>query len=347
MRFGHFAVDFFIVISGFCLMLPVARSGDGKLRGGFRSYIERRARRILPPYYAAVAVAVCLNLVKHVNANSSIGGKAMTPLCVLSHLFLVQNINESWVGAVNPALWSVATEWQIYFLFPLLLLPLWRRSGIALTVAAAFVLGIAPHFVLPQAHNLEWTFPWMLGMFGVGMLTALIVASPLPQFRILRESVPWGAVAFGVFALFCGLATFRASFVAEGKWACDPLFGCGAAALIAACAMSSHRTPGRRRPAVVALLESAPLSRLGAFSYSLYLMHLPAWWLILPLVKAFHLTGLPRFLFQVSVGVPFCLLFSYMFYLAVERQWRQPAHERDHVACLTIPNARVAPSHAA
>src|SRR5580704_9768828 len=49
---GHFAVSVFIVISGFCLSLPLIRDG-GELRGGVKAFLKRRARRILPPYYAA------------------------------------------------------------------------------------------------------------------------------------------------------------------------------------------------------------------------------------------------------------------------------------------------------
>jgi peptidoglycan/LPS O-acetylase OafA/YrhL len=53
---GHLAVSVFICISGFCLMLPVAR-GDGALKGGPLLFFKRRARRILPPYYAALLLS--------------------------------------------------------------------------------------------------------------------------------------------------------------------------------------------------------------------------------------------------------------------------------------------------
>src|SRR5437016_5916610 len=60
LSYGRYAVDVFIVLSGYCLMLPVARSADGKLRGGAGEYLKRRARRILPPYYAALALTLAL-----------------------------------------------------------------------------------------------------------------------------------------------------------------------------------------------------------------------------------------------------------------------------------------------
>ncbi|HEX6799049.1 MAG TPA: acyltransferase family protein, partial [Ktedonobacterales bacterium] len=52
LAYGSFAVSAFIAISGFSLMLPVAR-GDGRLPGGAWTFFKRRARRILPPYYFA------------------------------------------------------------------------------------------------------------------------------------------------------------------------------------------------------------------------------------------------------------------------------------------------------
>src|SRR5690348_4264344 len=42
---GEYAVVMFIVLSGFCLMLPVARTEDGQLRGAFSGYMRRRMKR--------------------------------------------------------------------------------------------------------------------------------------------------------------------------------------------------------------------------------------------------------------------------------------------------------------
>src|SRR6266567_178843 len=58
--YGHYAVDVFIVISGFCLMFPVVASPGGDLRSGLGRYFKRRALRILPPYYAALFLTLGL-----------------------------------------------------------------------------------------------------------------------------------------------------------------------------------------------------------------------------------------------------------------------------------------------
>src|SRR5208337_3002462 len=54
---GRASLAFFIVLSGYLLMRPVLENG-GKVRGGFWGYIGRRAGRILPGYYAALAGSI-------------------------------------------------------------------------------------------------------------------------------------------------------------------------------------------------------------------------------------------------------------------------------------------------
>ncbi len=63
LSWGQVAVDVFIVLSGYCLMLPVARAG-GALRGGPVGYMKRRARRILPPMLASLGVAMVCSVLE-------------------------------------------------------------------------------------------------------------------------------------------------------------------------------------------------------------------------------------------------------------------------------------------
>jgi peptidoglycan/LPS O-acetylase OafA/YrhL len=56
--YGRFAVVVFIVLSGFSLAVAPARSGWQV--GGVGRFARRRARRILPPYYAALAISLAV-----------------------------------------------------------------------------------------------------------------------------------------------------------------------------------------------------------------------------------------------------------------------------------------------
>ena len=93
--FGHFGVSVFIILSGYCLMLPVARSPDGLIPGGSQAFLWRRARRILPPYYAALMLALLLALMPGMNRPSGTRWDqalpAWEPGAILSHLLLIQN----------------------------------------------------------------------------------------------------------------------------------------------------------------------------------------------------------------------------------------------------------------
>ena len=72
---------------------------------------------------------------------------AFTPGVIVSHLLLIHNFNPDWHSKIDYPMWSVATEWQIYFLFPLVLLPVWKRFGAAAAVGAGFLIGLVPLFL--------------------------------------------------------------------------------------------------------------------------------------------------------------------------------------------------------
>ena len=227
-QYGHYAVAIFIALSGYSLMLPVAGSDEGQLRGGFAGYLKRRAWRILPPYYAALLLSlICL-----------VGARQWREVnwgTVGSHLLLVHNLNPDWNMAINIPLWSVATEWDIYFVFPLLLLPLWRKWGMGAAMIAAFGLGWLPHFALPPAQNLDWACPWYLGLFSLGMGAATVSARSNSRPATLRPGL-WNALAALWAMLFLAVALLRPLWMEQRQWLLDPLIGLFAACLILACA---------------------------------------------------------------------------------------------------------------
>src|SRR5207248_3761018 len=118
--YGRFAVVVFIVLSGFSLALSPARRG-WRL-DGVSGFARRRARRILPAYWAALAFSLAVAWLVVPQPGQGLPGAKS----VLVNGLLVQNI----VGAPSPnrAFWSMAVEAQLYILFPLLLLMV-RRWG--------------------------------------------------------------------------------------------------------------------------------------------------------------------------------------------------------------------------
>jgi peptidoglycan/LPS O-acetylase OafA/YrhL len=215
------------------------------------------------------------------------------------------------VFRINGPLWSVATEWQIYFFLPFVLLPLWRRRGPLSTVLVAFALGYLPLLVAPAVGRAAG--PWYLGLFALGMVAAAIGFAARPLERGLR-ALPWGPIAL-VLAVICaagGLVLARIWF--RWKPVTDVLVGLATAALLIHCG----RDPGTT---VARLLSSPPIVRLGHFSYSLYLTHLPVVAMAYFLVRPLPLGPVAHVLVLLPVATAAALLVAYGFHLAVERRF--------------------------
>lgn len=207
LELGHYAVAVFIVLSGFSLMLPLVRSTDYQLPGGFWHYLARRARRILPPYYAAMALSALVFLLlpslrTQVGWRTDLENPPFDVANLITHALLVHDITP-WALKLNSPMWTVATEWHIYFLFPLIFLPVWRRFGIIAAIASGFMIAIfAVGLRVPEVTG---SCPWYAGLFTLGMAGAWIATSH--HFRALKllKEVAWLSVTalFGVALAAC------------------------------------------------------------------------------------------------------------------------------------------------
>ena len=345
LRFGHYAVAVFIVLSGYCLMLPVAR-GDGTLRGGTLAFIKRRARRILPPYYAALVLSLGFSalamhnlIAMHTTVPEGEWRDSISPGSLISHLFLVHNFNRVWSVSIDSPMWSVATEWQIYFFFPLILLPVWRRFGSLAVILAGIIVGVAPLLLLPARHNLSWACPQFIGLFAIGMAAASQNKESGPDKE--RKELPWavlsgaGFAAFFLIAFYLGVVKAR-PLGASGElplsypWIGDVLFGLATGALLIYCEQTTIRSgKGKPLPLLLRLLTSRAAMALGAFSYSLYLVHFPLVVYSGKLLHHFFESQMVVSTLQLIVAVPVIMLISYSFHIVFERPFMSlPAKAR-------------------
>src|SRR5579871_3280556 len=149
LAFGNLAVCVFIVVSGFCLMLPVTQN-SGRPRDSAVRFYQRRAFRILPPFYAAMVLSLVLIWL-------FVGQKTGThwdvsipirPAGYIGNLLLLQDIIGK--GQINHAFWSVAVEMQIYLWFPLLVWA-YGRLGRIQTTALALLASLAGFALLKDS----------------------------------------------------------------------------------------------------------------------------------------------------------------------------------------------------
>ncbi|WP_353809248.1 acyltransferase family protein [Agromyces sp. SYSU T00194] len=323
---GYVGVPIFIVLSGFVLMLPVVTSERLWFRRGTWDFLKRRARRILPPYYAALVLT--LILIAAVPVMQSHGGTQwdskvpVTWKSILAHLFLAHDFSPNWIGKISGPLWSVAVEWHIYFLMPLLLL-LWRRVPGWLVVTGLLVVSMSP----AVTARIGYAHPWFIALFAAGMLAAQITMSDR-RVRGVRTAMALAAV----------LVVVVWNLRRAGEIMMVPpvaAFETAVAILLATILVWGGRAARKgRTPLALRPFASRPALFLGLISYSVYLVHSPLLGMANLLLLPLGLSTMRQYLLLTLVVVPLVLVVCWLFYLAVERHFlnHRQRHASDELA---------------
>jgi peptidoglycan/LPS O-acetylase OafA/YrhL len=266
--FGHAGVDFFFVLSGF-IILFVHYDDIGK-PNRLRRYAGRRATRIYPAYWVATLLWLALLLVSPTR-----DVREADPFVVLYSFLLVPQSG----GPVLEVGWTLQHEVLFYLLFALLIINA-RAGAIAFAAWAIFIVGAAVF----QPTGFPWAF---LGSsfntyFFVGMASAFFVRRVQVGCPLLL--LGGGAALFLATGLSENAALFeRAGLVAKA--------GFGAASFCMLLGLVALEQRGRLR-------MPRAMARLGAASYSLYLIHTIV---ILVLAKGLFVSGLGRALPSLAV----------------------------------------------
>ena len=177
-RSGYIMVDLLLVLSGFCLFLPIARQmARGEMNAGqvdVRAFYRRRAMRILPSYYFCIFLilfAVVLPTWPYTNAaefwRDLLANFTMTQTFFAETFFFTK---------FNVVLWTVCIEMQFYLLFPLLARAFARRPvASAALMTGISVLGAA--LLLAGVGDLRFwlnKLPLLLCNYAAGMLGAVV-----------------------------------------------------------------------------------------------------------------------------------------------------------------------------
>jgi peptidoglycan/LPS O-acetylase OafA/YrhL len=305
--YGRFAVLVFIVLSGFSLALSPARAG-WRL-DGIAAYARRRARRILPAYWAALAFSLAVAWLVVPQPRSGVPDLTS----VLVNGLLVQNIVSA--PSPNTAFWSIAVEVQLYVLLPVLLLMIRRRGALAMVAAVTLVVA-AVGIVGPHVARLD-TFvtqspPELAALFALGIAGAGVVVAGA------RRSWPWPWLAL------VAAAPVFAKIDWEGTaWAFGRLFWIDLALAPAIACLLIGLAVGR--PASLGrLLDSRPIRGLGDSSYSLYLTHAPIIAIVYELFVAHWLhPGTAAFFVSLAIVLPLTIAFARAFASVFEHGWFQ------------------------
>ncbi len=323
--YGHVAVAMFIVVSGFSLQLGLLQGGgSGEVRS-LAGFFRRRARRILPAYYAALVLSVGVASAVTVRFpyppfTTYLPVDAAT---VASHVLLVQNFWPGWMYKLNGVLWTISIEVQLYLLFPALArLQAARGRGVLLLLGAA--LWLVPTATLTLLFSPTYLRLWFAFLFVAGMAAAHLAYRP--PLRGRRPEFWVGALAW------LGLALgFAAMALSRSHPLLDIPLGLSLACL---CLLGTVGGGG----IAIRLLGARPLAALGSFSYSLYLVHHPVEQIVYAL-RPPAITALgPTLAWLALVGLPAMLATAWLFSLLFERPYRRSR------APMTTRGRRVVPA---
>jgi len=165
-KMGYLGVQLFFVISGFCIHASYLswrrKNPETGLDRFYPYFFWRRFWRIVPPYLVSLLV--------------SYGFFYPDPLAwaslrkLLLSATLLKTLFPGYFFSINYAHWSVAVEWQLYLVYPLVLL-LALRFGVYRMVAITGVVTVLIRFVAPHFTTstfilnlpFDWWVEWTLG----------------------------------------------------------------------------------------------------------------------------------------------------------------------------------------
>ncbi|HEX4048723.1 MAG TPA: acyltransferase [Elusimicrobiota bacterium] len=326
-------VPIFFVISGYC----ISATCDGSRRrpASMARYLQRRLRRIYPPYLVFMAAACAVfaamthwNGIRMVSdaAHEILDPRGLSWVQWLGNLTLTDSWLPLLVGKQRYFMmqaWSLCYEEQFYAVCGLILLFSPRKffsSALWVSGAVLAVALLSRFRVLPSFDGAFFDGRWLLFAMGVALYYSVNYGDRGTE-RLLFAALASTALAF----LVWGLLVHDIGNDARQY---------GIAAAAAAAMLLLH-------PRDAALMESRALNPVrfcGEICYSLYLVH---WPICLLLSNALDIAGVVGFWQTLLVVIPVCaaasILGAWLFHHYVERRFLNaplPAQSRSSTAAL-------------
>jgi peptidoglycan/LPS O-acetylase OafA/YrhL len=291
-------VALFFALSGFLLTRPwiaAALAGDEHVRPSVRTYAVRRAARILPAYWCALAAVLVLEVGRLLRPELR-STDELTPLNLASHLVVTQDLVGDHLSSFSQT-WSLTTEVTFYLALPALGWVLLRRAAragsaerrhavVVRACVGGLVLGAAVTAYaatdLPLASGpLATSLLGHAGWFAVGAwVCALRLGGRRPGRLASLRPDELVAVAVLCFVLASSPAGGQLLFASPEPWqgALRELLYAGIAALALLAATQGDDTA----PSVTSRVLGHPVTAwIGDRSYGLFLWHLPVLFVVL------------------------------------------------------------------
>jgi peptidoglycan/LPS O-acetylase OafA/YrhL len=261
-RNGGFGVQVFFTISGFLITTLLLREREKHGDISLKDFYIRRALRIWPLYYAVLGLYIVLVLLTQRRTED---GRLFFH-CLPSYLTYTYTwFNPMrWAGKepIFNFAWSLSTEEQFYFVWPIAIKVL-RRRGAAIAMASLIVIraiaqfggfdGILPPESLPGRILMSVSVPICAGA---------LLACALDErgsFQILHRLLGAKATAPIALLLLAASVTWYETDGVVLSWVLLPIF-------VGACV-------AREDNGLAALLKWRPMAFIGTISYGMYLFN--------------------------------------------------------------------------
>ena len=314
---GFIGVDLFFVLSGFLVSTILFEELDRTGRLDLAHFYDRRVRRLLPAAVLLVVAAsgVAFVVLSTVRRAPLVGDAKAALLYVANWRFLLQKNDYFGAGDVDSSLflhfWSLSIEEQFYFVFPLLLIVLWkaerRRRGVLVGVLVLLFAGSLAAQVLWARVDINHAY------YGTDarlyqLLAGALLAVAFRRVRRLRLTRNARAtVSFGSLAGMVLTASSAVDLSPSQRGVLATVFAVGLIATLA----------GEQGGPAVRLFSLPPLVYLGKISYGTYLWHWPVIVLLDELVR-------PPMLVRTVLVAGMSTMFAAASFHMLERPIRAP-----------------------
>lgn len=300
---GFIGVYIFFILSGFILGMPFASHylhGDRKV--SLRAYFWRRLTRLEPPYIIVMTIgAIALVIMGMYSAGE------MFPHYLASIVYLHSILFQTW-SYINPPVWSLEIEVQFYILAPFLALLFFRvRDKVRRRIA--FIVVIIAMMIAQQYMRavLDITRLTILGHLHLFLIGFILVDIYLTEWK---QGIPK--------SIFFDLLSIAGLISAILIWSWDHHFinRLGFAISLFVLVYSVFRATW-----VNGLVTLPWITAIGGMCYTIYLIHLPLIEFFIRITKYIVVTDslTVNFIIQFCLISPFVLLFSIIFFLAIEK----------------------------
>ena len=312
---GWAGVDIFFVISGFLITRILLWSKNSPHY--FAHFYARRALRILPLYY--FSILLFFFAVFPIEARNG----SLSHYGFKDFAWYLFHLSNWWIGSGHMTsspishFWSLAIEEQFYFVWPLLVFALTRKSLAKATVAIAlfsFLCRAVAAAMHPQTTGFIYFYtPFRIEPIAIGSLAAIVADDELLWTRLVsyRPMLFWSGFALWITTIFLGDDRVSCVF---------GISGIGAVAL----AMLIDAANGR------SAFDIPIFRHLGKYSYALYIIHYPIYLLIKYDFRDWGYFWDP--VLTAMVGVPLTYLLARVSWVLIESPFLRLKHEFEYEA---------------